>query len=80
VYGEHIQDVPERFHQARSIAQSGQWQKNKDKDELTYALGNPKHGGQTRGYGSMLWEHAFPQDREMYRSRQRKKEDDREWL
>jgi TPP-dependent pyruvate/acetoin dehydrogenase alpha subunit len=26
------------------------------------------------------WEHAFTQDRETYRSRQRKKEEDREWL
>jgi DNA mismatch repair ATPase MutS len=26
------------------------------------------------------WEHAFPQDRETYRSRQRKKEEDRERL
>jgi len=28
----------------------------------------------------MSWEHAFPWDREMYRSHQRKKEDDRERL
>jgi hypothetical protein len=33
-----------------------------------------------RGYGSVSWEHAFPQDRETYRSRQRKKEEDRERL
>jgi hypothetical protein len=59
---------------------SGEWQPNRDKDELTYALGNPEHGGRTRGYGSVSWEHAFPQDRETYRSRQRKKEEDRERL
>jgi hypothetical protein len=28
----------------------------------------------------MSWEHAFPQDRETYKSRQRKKEEDRERL
>jgi TPP-dependent pyruvate/acetoin dehydrogenase alpha subunit len=33
-----------------------------------------------RGYGSVSWEHAFPQDRETYRSRQRKKEEERERL
>jgi hypothetical protein len=38
MYEEHIQAVAERFHQARSIAQSGEWQPNRDKDELTYAL------------------------------------------
>jgi len=80
MYGERIQAVVERFHEARSIAESGQWQPNRDKDELTYTLGNLEHGEWTRGYGSVLWEHAFPQDRETYRSRQRKKEDDRERL
>jgi hypothetical protein len=78
VYGERIQAVAERFHQARSIAESGEWQPNRDKDELTFALGNPEHGGRTRGYGTVSWEHAFPADRETYRSRQRKKEEDRE--
>jgi hypothetical protein len=39
VYGERIQAVAERFHQARFVAQSGEWQSNRDKDELTYALG-----------------------------------------
>jgi hypothetical protein len=33
-----------------------------------------------RGYGFVSWEHAFPQDRETYRSHQRKKEEDRERL
>jgi hypothetical protein len=79
MYGERIQAIAERFYQARSVAQSREWQPNRDKDELTYALGNPKHGGQTRGYGSVSWEHAFPQDK-TYRSRQRKKEEDRKWL
>ncbi|XP_021316005.1 uncharacterized protein LOC110435037 [Sorghum bicolor] len=78
VYGERIQDVAERFHQARSITESGEWQPNRDKDELTFALGNPEHGGRTRGYDTVSWEHAFPADRETYRSRQRKKEEDRE--
>ena len=78
VYGERIQAVAERFHQARSIAQSGEWQPNRDKDELTFALGNLEHGGRTRGYGTVLWEHAFLADRETYRSLQRKKEEDRE--
>ena len=66
VYGERIQAIAERFHQARSIAQSGQWQPNRDKDELTYDLGNPNI--RMRGYGSVSWEHAFPQDKETYRS------------
>jgi hypothetical protein len=43
-------------------------------------MGNPEHDGRTRGYGSVSWEYAFSQDRETYRSHQRKKEEDREWL
>ena len=45
---------------------------------MTFALGNPEHGGRTRGYSTVSWEHAFPAERETYRSRQRKKEEDRE--
>jgi hypothetical protein len=80
MYGERIQAIAERFYQAHTVAQSGEWQPNRDKDELTYAPGNPEHSGRMRGYGSISWEHAFPQDRETYRSRQRKKEEDRERL
>jgi hypothetical protein len=32
VYRERIQAVAERFHQARFVAQSGEWQPNRDKD------------------------------------------------
>jgi hypothetical protein len=39
MYGKRIQAVAERFYQARSVAQSGEWQPNRDKDELTYVLG-----------------------------------------
>jgi hypothetical protein len=53
MYGKCIQAVSKRFRQARSIAQNGEWQPNRDKDELTYALGNPEHSGRTRGYGSV---------------------------
>jgi len=63
---------------ARSIAESGEWRPNKDKDELTFTLGNPEHGGRTRGNGTVSWEHTFPADKETYKSHQRKKEEDRD--
>jgi hypothetical protein len=68
VFGQKLQRAAERFAYARSTAQSGQWQPKRDKDELTFALENPEHGGRTRGYGDLSWEHAFPLDRDTYRS------------
>jgi hypothetical protein len=47
---------------------------------MTYALETAEHGGQTRGYGEVSWEYDFPKDRPTYRSRQRTKEDEAQWL
>jgi hypothetical protein len=69
VFGQKLQRAAERFAYARSTAQSGQWQPKRDKDELTFALENSEHGGRTRGYGELSWEHAFSLDRDTYRSR-----------
>ena len=42
---------------------------------MTYALGTAEHGGQTRDLGwNISWEHGFPNDRDTYRSRQRRKD------
>ena len=43
---------------------------------MTYALETVEHGGRTRGYGEVSWEHGFSKDRLTYRSRQRKKEEE----
>jgi flagellar motor switch/type III secretory pathway protein FliN len=80
VFGQKLKRAAERFAYARSTAQSGQWQPKRDKDKLTFALENPEHGGRTRGFGELSWEHAFPLDRDTYRSRQRKKEEEAERL
>lgn len=69
VYGAKLQRAAERFAYARGLAESGRWQPNRDKDELTYALESTEHGGRTRGYGEVSWEHAFPKDKATYRSR-----------
>jgi len=50
---------------------------NREKDELTYAIGTTEHSGRTRGLGrNTSWEHSFPNDRETYQSRQRRKEEE----
>ena len=43
---------------------------------MTYALENPEHGGRTRGYRAVSWLQAFLADRDTYRSRQRKKDEE----
>lgn len=78
VYGAKLQRAAKRFAYARGLAESGRWQPNRDKDELTYALESTEHGGRTRGYGEVSWEHAFPKDKATYRSRQRKKYEEAE--
>jgi hypothetical protein len=80
VYGEKLERVGQRMAYARGLVESGTWQPNREKDELTYALETAEHGGRTRGYGEISWEHGFPKDRPTYRSRQRKKEEEAERL
>ena len=47
---------------------------DREKDLLTKVLGNPEHGGRTRGLGpSYPWEIEFPKDKDTYRSRSRAK-------
>jgi len=68
-WGQEISRAAERLVRAREAVQSGEFRPNREKDELTYALENPEHGGRTRGYGAVLWLHSFEADRETYRSR-----------
>ena len=79
-YGEKLQRVGQRMSYARGLVESGTWQPNREKDELTYALETVEHGGRTRGYGEVSWEHGFPKDRPTYRSHQRKKEEEAKQL
>jgi hypothetical protein len=41
---------------------------DREKDELTYALGTPEHTGRVRGMGVVPWKHGFSADIETYRS------------
>ena len=80
VYGEKLEKVGHRMAYARGLVESGTWQPNREKDKLTYAIETTEHGGRTRGYGEVSWEHGFPKDRPTHRSRQRKKEEEVERL
>ena len=56
------------------------FQPDRERDELTYALGNLEHPGRTRGKGVVPWKYGFRDYIEPYRSRQRRKNDEREHL
>ena len=58
----------------------GTFQPDRERDELTYALGNPEHPGRTRGKGVVPWKYGFRDYIKSYRSRQRIKNDEREHL
>ena len=54
-------------------AQRGTFIANREKDELTMALGNPEHPGRTRGTpGSIPWKVGFP-DAGGYKTHERRK-------
>ncbi len=72
---EKLQEAMNRLKDIQSAKQSGAFKPNREKDELTYAIGTAEHGGRTRGKGAVPWLIGFPEDRQTYRSRQRNKEE-----
>ena len=76
IFGQKIGRATQRLACAREEASSDVFKPNREKDELTYALENPKNDGRTRGYGAVLWLQAFPADKDTYRSCQRKKDEE----
>ena len=56
-----------------AAAQQGTFVPDRENDELTQALGNPEHPGQTRGTpGSVSWKAGFP-DAGGYKTRDRRR-------
>ena len=51
IYGPKIQLAAQRLQEAIQAAAEGIFQPDRERDELTYALGNPDHPGCTRGKG-----------------------------
>ena len=80
IYGQKIQQAAQRLHEAIQAVAEGTFQPDRERDELTYALGNPEHPGRTRGKGVIPWKYRFRHYIESYRSRQRRKNDEREHL
>ena len=76
VFGQKIQQVPLVQEAIQAVSQ-GTFQPNREKDELTYALQNPEHPGRTRGKGVVAWKYGFRDYIDTYRSRDRRKNEER---
>ena len=59
IYGPNIQQAAQRLQEAIQAAAEGTFQPDRERDELTYALGNPEHPGCTRGKGMVPWKYGF---------------------
>ena len=51
IYGPKIQLAAQRLQEAIQTVAEGTFLSDRERDELTYALGNPEHPGRTRGKG-----------------------------
>lgn len=73
ITSEYLQEAVNKLETALKAKAEGNFMPNREKDELTYALGNPEHTGRVRGMGIIPWKHGFSEDLETYRSRSRSK-------
>ena len=80
VIGGEIRTAAQRLIDIVDAYASGVFVPNREKDELTYALETPEHPGRMRGKGLISWRHGFPEDAASYRSRQRRKDEEAEWI
>ena len=68
VHGTKLERATQRLSYALQAKVIGVFRPNREKDELTYALGTAEHSGRTRGLGrNISWEYGFPDDRDTYR-------------
>lgn len=75
VFGDQLRELAERLLELIRKSERGEFIPDRDRDELTAALGNPEHPGRTRGLGIVSWKHGFREDIGSYRSRKRKKDE-----
>ena len=70
---DHLAIPTRKLEKAIKAAQEGMFIPDRERDELTEALGNPEHPGRTQGApGSVPWVHGFPGSGG-YRSTERKR-------
>jgi hypothetical protein len=73
-----IREAADRLDTALKAVAEGTLKPDIEKDELTYALGKPKHTERVQGMGVVPWKHGFSADINTYRSRCRRKAEQEE--
>ena len=76
-----VEYITKELVNAIDLVRKGLYVVNREKDELSLALGNPEKVGRVRGYGPRInWGKGWPEDAPNYRSRQRKKKEESDRL
>nr|TKV94916.1 hypothetical protein SEVIR_9G327400v2 [Setaria viridis] len=70
-YAQELREAATRLSELIKATSEGCFMPNQE-DELTMALGNPKHPGRCRGKGVITWKFVFHEHIDSYRSHQRK--------
>ena len=73
IFGEDLRELALRLLDIIKKSERGEFVPDRDRDELTLALGNKEHPGRTRGVGIVPWKYGFKDDINTYRSRKRAK-------
>jgi len=73
VTSDAIREAANKLDGTLKAVSEGSFKPDREKDELTYALGTPEHTGRVQGIGVVPWKHGFSADIDTYRSRQRRK-------
>ena len=78
VTSDAIREAATKLDDALKAVSKGSFKPDREKDELTYALGTPEHTGRVRGMGVVPWKHDFSADLDTYRSRAKNKAENEE--
>ena len=68
VTSDAIREAADRLDVALKAVSEGSFKSDREKDELTYALGTPEHTGRLQDMDVVPWKHGFSADIETYRS------------
>jgi hypothetical protein len=63
---DQIREAADRLETALKAVDEGTLKPDREKDELTYALGTPEHTGLVRGMRVIPWKHGFTGDIDIY--------------
>jgi hypothetical protein len=73
VTSDAIREAADMLNVALKAVSEGSFKPDREKYELTYALGTSEHTGPVQGFGVVPRKHGFSVDIDTYRSRSRRK-------